>query len=195
MVRLPETQSGMIRNTMAYTLGTATKATGLSKTTLHRAIKSGRISATKKEDGSYEIDPAELHRVFPPVSQRNGSANPDLEQNVTPDSQAGTGMLRRELELLRQERDRERNQFVAQIDALTLRLEQSDQERRDKDRQLTALLTDQREKEKRVGEQDKKLQAIEATLQELRNQNRRIAAELANRGFWKWLLGAKRKAG
>jgi excisionase family DNA binding protein len=52
---------------VAYTLGTAAKATGRGKATIYRAIKSGRISATRHEDGSYTIDPAELHRVFPPV--------------------------------------------------------------------------------------------------------------------------------
>jgi hypothetical protein len=34
-----------------------------------------KISAIKNEDGSYSIDPAELHRVYPPVSQSNGSSN------------------------------------------------------------------------------------------------------------------------
>jgi hypothetical protein len=33
-------------------------------TTLAKAIKSGRLSVSRKEDGSYEIDPAELARVY-----------------------------------------------------------------------------------------------------------------------------------
>jgi hypothetical protein len=37
---------------------------GVSKATIHRAIKSGRISAEREDDGSYQIDPAELSRVF-----------------------------------------------------------------------------------------------------------------------------------
>jgi hypothetical protein len=180
---------------MRHTLGTAQKATGVSKSTLSRAIKSGRISATKNDDGSYEIDPAELHRVYPPVQERNPSDNPFEEQDATPKTHDETVGLRRELELLREERDRERTQLMDQIEDFRQRLDQSNQAFKDKDTQLTALLTDQREKKERVGEQDKKLQAIEATLQELRNQNRRIAAELANRGFWKWLLGANKRAG
>src|SRR3954451_16694008 len=52
---------------MAYTLGTAAKATGRGKATIYRAIKSGTISATRHDDRSYTIDPAELHRVFSPV--------------------------------------------------------------------------------------------------------------------------------
>lgn len=52
---------------MSYTLGTAAKSVGMSKATIHRAIKAGKISATRLDDGSFRIDPAELHRVFPPV--------------------------------------------------------------------------------------------------------------------------------
>jgi len=181
----------MVRNTVRHTLGTAQKATGVSKSTLSRAIRSGRISAVKNEDGQYEIDPSELHRVYPPVQERNSSDNPQVAQDATLEKHDETVSLRREIELLREVIDRERSH----INDLKQRLDQADQDRRDKDVQLTALLTDQREKKERVGEQDKKLQAIEATLQELRNQNRRIAGELANRGFWKWLLGAKKRAG
>jgi hypothetical protein len=64
---------------MSYTLGTAARATGLSKSTIHRAIKSGRISSGRSDTGDYAIDPAELHRVFAPVDPAtarsgNGSA-------------------------------------------------------------------------------------------------------------------------
>lgn len=50
---------------MAYTLGEAAKATGKSKATISKAIKSGKISAMKDEAGTFHIDPAELHRVYP----------------------------------------------------------------------------------------------------------------------------------
>jgi len=118
---------------MSYTVGQAAKATGKSKPTISRAIKSGVISAAKNEDGSYTIDPAELHRVFPPVT-RAGNDDAGLKPSETP-------VLQRENELLREmltDRDR-------QIDRLTHRLEATDEERRTTLRQLTALLTDQRE--------------------------------------------------
>lgn len=38
--------------------------TGLGKTTLTRAIKAGKLSAARRDDGSYEIDPSELARVY-----------------------------------------------------------------------------------------------------------------------------------
>ncbi len=47
------------------TLGEAARLTGLGKTTLARAIKAGRLSATRTDTGSYQIDPAELARVYP----------------------------------------------------------------------------------------------------------------------------------
>lgn len=58
---------------MVYTLGEAAKATSKSKATISKAIKSGRISAQKDETGTFQIDPSELHRVYPPTvsSERN----------------------------------------------------------------------------------------------------------------------------
>ena len=50
---------------MSYTIGTAAKATGKAKSTISRDVKSGRISAERQPDGSYLIDPSELHRVYP----------------------------------------------------------------------------------------------------------------------------------
>src|SRR4051812_40279796 len=46
-------------------LGQAAKLAGLGKTTLARAIKSGRLSATRRDDGGYQIDVSELERVYP----------------------------------------------------------------------------------------------------------------------------------
>jgi hypothetical protein len=46
-------------------LGQAAKLAGLGKTTLARAIKAGRLSATRRDDGGYLIDVAELERVYP----------------------------------------------------------------------------------------------------------------------------------
>lgn len=46
-------------------LSKAAKAAGVSKATIHRAVKSGRISATRLDDGRYLIDPAEITRLYP----------------------------------------------------------------------------------------------------------------------------------
>jgi excisionase family DNA binding protein len=47
-----------------FTLGTAAKHVGKSKPTISKAIKDGRLSATKV-NGVFEIEPSELLRVFP----------------------------------------------------------------------------------------------------------------------------------
>ena len=45
-------------------LSQASKLTGKSKSTINRAIKTGKLSAARHEDGSYSIDPAELSRAL-----------------------------------------------------------------------------------------------------------------------------------
>ena len=122
---------------MSYTLGDAAKAVGKSKTTLHRAIKSGRISAIKSEDGSYSIDPSELHRVFPPVTAVTPTDT--FQRNDTEHQSNTLETLRIQLELQEKERDRERALLQETIADL--------REDRDKWRQqATALLEDHRPK-------------------------------------------------
>ena len=53
---------------MSYTLAEAAVATGTNKTTILRAIKSGRISGTKDPFGTWRVEIAELHRVYPPTA-------------------------------------------------------------------------------------------------------------------------------
>ncbi len=58
---------------MKYSLSEAAKATGKNKSTIQRAIKSGKISALKGETGAYQIDPSELHRIFPVATSSSGA--------------------------------------------------------------------------------------------------------------------------
>lgn len=46
-------------------LSQAAKKAGKSKSTINRAIKSGKLSATRHDDGTYTIAASELFRVFP----------------------------------------------------------------------------------------------------------------------------------
>lgn len=43
----------------------AAKLCGRGKSTIAAALADGRLAADRNEQGGYEIDPAELHRVFP----------------------------------------------------------------------------------------------------------------------------------
>ena len=86
------------------TLGQAARLTGTSKTTLTRAIKAGRLSAIRRDDGSYEIDPAELSRVYTvvPETPATGAVTGTAVHHATPDRDPGdTLALRAEIEGLK----------------------------------------------------------------------------------------------
>ena len=68
---------------MSYTLGQAAKAVGMSKTSILRSIKAGRISAGRDELGQWAIEPCELHRVYPPLTDDTGTGNGTEERGVT----------------------------------------------------------------------------------------------------------------
>ena len=86
---------------MAYTLGQAAKATGLNKATIFKALKAGKISGEKDIHGRYVIDPAELHRIYPPVSE-NGDKRGTGQQQPTGNNDAETQLLREKVSLLEQ---------------------------------------------------------------------------------------------
>ena len=54
-------------------LSEAARATAQSKSTIRRAVKAGRLSATRTDTGEFQVDPAELHQVFPIERHRNAS--------------------------------------------------------------------------------------------------------------------------
>lgn len=75
---------------MSWSISRAAKETGLSKSTISRAIKAGKISASRQDDGAYLIEPAELFRVYPrsvaqPTSEARHEArrNPDEKASAT----------------------------------------------------------------------------------------------------------------
>ena len=52
---------------MDMTLADAAKATKRTKQALSQAVKKGRLSATKDANGTWQVDSAELFRVYPPA--------------------------------------------------------------------------------------------------------------------------------
>lgn len=50
---------------MEHSLSGAAKVVGKSKATIHRAIRSGKLSARRDDAGVYHIETSELLRVFP----------------------------------------------------------------------------------------------------------------------------------
>jgi hypothetical protein len=95
----------------AFTLGTASQATGCAKSTILRAIKAGRLSATRDDIGQWAIDPSELFRVFPALALPATAENPQMERDATADVLVAElrqviADLRRGRDDLRQERDK-----------------------------------------------------------------------------------------
>jgi hypothetical protein len=64
---------------MKHTAGTAAKAVGKTKSTITKAIASGKLSAIKNDNGAWEIDASELYRVYPPTPLETV----EIEQNDT----------------------------------------------------------------------------------------------------------------
>jgi hypothetical protein len=90
---------------MFYSLKQAAKATGKTKPTILRAIKASKISAQKDVHGQWQIDPAELHRVYKPADEPERETVTDnnaLEREVV--------LLREVIADLREDRDRWRIQ-------------------------------------------------------------------------------------
>jgi hypothetical protein len=58
-----------------YSVAAAAGITGLSKTTVLRAIQAGHISGTKNEINEWQVDPAELHRLYSPEVTRLAREN------------------------------------------------------------------------------------------------------------------------
>ena len=110
----------------------AAKLTGKQRQTIHKAIKEGCISAVKGASGEWRIDPAELFRVYEPLSTVNDNQSNKVDTGL----QRVDSGLQREIDLLR-ERLKEKDGIIEDL-----------KEDRDHWRQqATALLTDQRPKE------------------------------------------------
>lgn len=76
---------------MAFlSLREAAEQAGTSKSTIWRAIKSGRLSAVRNDDRNFAIDPAELFRVFQPGQPADRARGQDAMAVETPGQRIGT---------------------------------------------------------------------------------------------------------
>ena len=117
---------------MIPTLRQAAELTGKSKSTLTRAIKSGRLSASWSEEGTYAIDPAELARVYTFKESLGALHDAPRNSKIKPDDAA---LVHLRLSILIDERnrerttaEREREQLLATIEDLRIRLDRAEQQ-------------------------------------------------------------------
>jgi excisionase family DNA binding protein len=120
-----------------YTVGEAAQVVGLTRQAIVKAIKSGRLSASRSEGGRWAIDPAELSRVYEVARQPTTTSL----RSLSPAAPVNESLLRAELDkwrLLATEREetirdlrQQRDRAQAALDAAEARLDR-------------LLLTDQR---------------------------------------------------
>src|SRR3546814_3413028 len=78
---------------------------GVTRQTLMKAIKTGRVSAEKSDNGEWRIEPVELFRVWPPVNGVQQPLQPNITGSDTPGLQAENRLLREQVAELREERN------------------------------------------------------------------------------------------
>ena len=106
----------------------AAKMVGVNPSTIHRAVKNGRLSARTLENGRKAIDPTELERAFPSDRPRKKEQEPSpdhaLLQKLLEEKDLRALTLQHQVQLLESERDDLRNRLdrAEQERGVTLRL-------------------------------------------------------------------------
>ena len=123
-------------------LNQAAKEAKTAKATLLKAIRDGRMSAPKNDKGYYEIDPAELFRVYPPTPEKPVS-EPVSKPTPTPSYPplppenrfSETSLLEAKIEAM----EARFSDAQQTIEDLRKRLDEEATERRDTQRMLTHI--------------------------------------------------------
>jgi hypothetical protein len=117
----------------------AAELAGKDRSTIIRAIEEGRLSAAKDQRGRYQIDPAELERVYGSLrvpDERTDAGTDEIPSSSSSDAMR-TAALTREVELIRELWDRERRTWEEERTFLRSMLERATDQ--------VKALTDQRQ--------------------------------------------------
>ena len=150
---------------MPYSMSKAARVAGVSKTTMHKWIKSGKLSASKDDTGTYSIDESELSRVTnnrkrvtsPPVNLNEIRVNPSedkvpLNLSIYASNTLNEAKYAAELEAVNHERNLLRQQVKElrdRAEAAEQRSEAAAERYHDSIKTMTRLLEDKREAPKR----------------------------------------------
>jgi hypothetical protein len=108
---------------MPYSIAGAAAAAGLNKTTVLRAIKAGKISGSKDEHGRWHVEPAELHRVYPPAMRNDAGRTADAAAEDMGAAERELAVLKDMMAELRAQRDDllvQRDAWMVQAQRLAL---------------------------------------------------------------------------
>lgn len=120
---------------MDFTLSQAAKEAGVSKSTLSKALSTGRLSGERLPSGSFRIDASELFRVFPKRTEeahtetvreqdRTANGRPEAELVLT---QLRLQMVEDQLARERELRDQERETSQETVADLRRRLDRAEE--------------------------------------------------------------------
>lgn len=90
---------------MSLSPAEAAKHVGLTKQSVIKAIRSGRLSAVKDASGGWLIEPVELFRVWPAVNQDRGKVTPLVDVGLPPENSEVVTLLKAQIDLLRSQLD------------------------------------------------------------------------------------------
>ena len=103
-----------------FSISAAARATGVDRTTIYRAIKSGRLSATTTATGERGIDLAELLRVFGPLPQVPQDETVASPHSATPEHTTDATLIKVLQEQLQQANEREQQAQEREARLLTM---------------------------------------------------------------------------
>ncbi len=175
----------------------AAKMVGVTRATLYEHMKDKKISVIDKDTSRPKINVSELVRVYgdklKPLTATNDKSAGKQSGDRDLVTAAENAALKEKLQMIEQERDRERRLLTSQIDSQQAQIEnlqESLKKEQDTVGKVTAMLTDQRsDAEKKANEetaQAKKWAELEKTVQTL--------AENQNQSLWQKLFGKSSKA-
>jgi len=122
----------------SYTVPQAAAAVERNRSSLLRAIKAGKLSAMRDEaSGDWRIDPAELHRLYPPRPEMHAQ---DAVGGNAPSRSIDAAV---EIAELRARLEATEHRFIDAQDVIRNLWQRLDAETEER-RRLTALLADQR---------------------------------------------------
>lgn len=90
---------------MSLSPAEAAKHIGLTKQSVIKAIRTGRVSALKDAKGEWRIEPVELFRVWPAVNQDTGKVSPQVDAGIPSEDGEVVALLRAQIDLLKVQLD------------------------------------------------------------------------------------------
>ena len=162
---------------MYLSLGQAAREAGVAKSTISKALSSGKLSYREKSSEGYKIDPAELFRVFPKKSAEELAANDWQHDSAAQETMPYSARFEIQLAGLKS--------LVAEKDRRIADLEADRVQLREDRHRLTENWQDERVRLLKL------LEDQTCTVKLLTDEREKLVAE-TQRTFWQRVFGRKR---